>query len=175
MNKISILLIALMVISVGFLSGCNEQNGNNNETTDGNDDDNETNGDNGENNESITVSGDIDKVEVLGYTIMTQYIDENYFLVYGSGFYPECCESIEEDDVVEYRVEVIIRNIAIETLDSVVVIAEFVDIDNNVVAREDGEQRNIPSGMNTQLGISVSSSHVNFWEISGVKFIIDAN
>ena len=76
---------------------------------------------------------------------------------------------------MEYRVEVYIRNIAIETLDSIVVIAEFVDIDNNVVAREDGLQLDVPSGMQTQLGISVSSSHVNFWEISDVKFIIEAN
>ena len=105
MQKITILLIALMVVGVGFLSGCNEQTSTNNEQTPNNQDD----GNNIQSKEDRLSKVDFDyeyyifknEYKIPVHIVKIKYVNLNTYMLDTITF--QCRMYLEETDKIVFN------------------------------------------------------------------------
>jgi hypothetical protein len=108
------------------------------------------------------ISGDIDKIELLEYSIVTKKYEEEYKTI-GNGF-------IHNDESELYLINGTVKNIAGEVLISVNITAKFYNNTNNLLTKKTTYLGGIPKNHSREFAIYYFSNEEYFKEICGVKF-----
>lgn len=150
MKKASMLLIALMVVSVGLLSGCTQ------------------NGD---------VSGDTSKVELVSYDVKTTWRTGTYSSDIQNheqdGFYHDIPSDAYS---MKYIITGTVKNIAGKMLNSVKITAKFYDSNDNYLDSESTTKSNLANSYTWDFTITYYSSSGSYFEnIDKVKFEFEAS
>ena len=108
------------------------------------------------------ISGDIDRIELLEYSIVTQKFEEEYKTI-GNGF-------IHSDEAELYLINGTVKNIADEVLISVNITAKFYNNTNTLLTERTTYLGGIPINHTREFGIYYFYNEEYFEEICGVKF-----
>ena len=147
MKKISILLISLMVISVGFLSGCDE-------TT--------SNGD---------ITGDSDEVEIVNYKIETFGADKGFKPEkIGDGFIHN-----EKAKNGYYKITGTIKNIAGRMLNNITVKVDFYDRNHSYLASKSDYILNLTNTNTDDFKVICLCYSSYFENVDQIEFDISAS
>jgi hypothetical protein len=147
MNKIAILLIALMVIGVGLLSGCDE------------------NASNGDTNE------DLNNVEIVNYKIETFGADLGFKPEkIGDGFI-----HTEQAKNGYYKITGTIKNNAGRMLNSITVKVDFYDINHSYLTSKSDYIENLPDTNTTDFKVIYLGNSTHFEKIEQIEFNISSS
>lgn len=108
------------------------------------------------------ISGDVDKIELLDYSIETQKYDDGYKKI-GDGF-------IHNDNASLYLITGTIKNIAGEMINSVNITAKFYDNKNNYLREENAYTGSIENNYTEGFMIKYYYNEKYFENVCGVKF-----
>ncbi len=147
MKKVTIILIAFMVISLGFLSGCDKPTSNGGTTE------------------------DKDLVEIVNYKIETFGAELGFKPEkIGDGFI-----HTEQAKNGYYKITGTIKNIAGRMLNSITVKVDFYDINNSYLTSKSGYVKNLPDTNTTDFKVIYLGNSSYFEEIEQIEFDISAS
>ncbi len=106
--------------------------------------------------------GDIDKVELLNYSIETQKYDNGYKTI-GNGF-------IHNSDAKLYLITGTIKNIAGEMIDSIKITGKFYDNTNNFLREENTYTGSIANAYTEDFRLRYYDNEKYFENVCSVKF-----
>jgi hypothetical protein len=144
LNKYIIIIGIVVLLLPAELSGCMEYTG-----------------------QMVTIEGDVDKIEIINYSIITQkrvswtlqYEKVNDGFVYGN-------------DVERYLIEGIAKNIAGETIDIVNITAKFYDVNDIYLNSKTASKSCLPDKYTWDFSINYTNSEKCFDSVNHVIFEI---
>jgi len=140
------------VLSVGFLSGCNDQ---------------------------IDVSGETNKVTITEYSVTTEWYELGDGFKNRSGFfhdYHQYLEYYSQYEAVTYRIRGTLKNTCNEYVDMIIVTASFCDKNNNVLAKTTDTNYDLPADKTRYLLLTLHYRDTEYFDdIEKVRFEISAS
>lgn len=124
--------------------------------------------------ETIEVTGDTDKVEIIDYSVTTKWHIPSYgvYQTYSKpGFYKRYPANAYEP---RYIVRGTVKNIAIGNLDQVIITVLFCDSNHNQLFAENTTIRNLGFTYTQDFVVYLYSSNQYFKDVDCVEFGIDA-